>query len=65
MNKEDDIIVYTVHDVARILQIGKTTAYQLVASEAFPTFRINRRYYITKDNFEKWMRYHTNKTYKF
>ena len=65
MQGNDDIIVYVVEDIESILHLGRTKAYQLMSSDAFPSFRLNRRLYVTKPNFEKWLQSYTKKTFKF
>ncbi len=60
-----DIIVYTVGDVQQILSLGKTRTYELMRSDGFPSFRLNNRLYVTKENFEKWLSKYTNKTFRY
>ena len=62
---ENDIIIYTVNDIQRILSLGKTRAYELMRSDGFPSFKLNNRIYITKPNFEKWLEKYTNKTFRY
>lgn len=63
--EENDIIIYVVDDISKILHIGRTKAYQLMSADAFPSFRLNRRLYVTKNNFEKWLNSNTKKTFKY
>jgi excisionase family DNA binding protein len=65
MNTDNDIIIYTVDDVSHMLKIGKTTTYRLMSSDAFPSFKLNRRLCVTKDNFHTWLHKNTKKIYKF
>lgn len=60
-----DIIVYTVNDIQNILSLGKTRTYELMRSDGFPSFRLNSRLYVTKENFEKWLSKYTNKTFRY
>ena len=59
------IVVYTADDIRIILSLGKTKTYELMRSDGFPSFKLNNRLYVTKENFEKWLNKHTNKAYKF
>ena len=45
----------TVKDVRKRLNIGKDTAYALMRSESFPSFKIGGRYFILEPNFDKWL----------
>ena len=55
-NKEDDVIIYTIKDIQRILGIGKNNAYKLLQLPSFPFIKIGKRYLIPKDDFEKWIK---------
>ena len=61
----NDIIIYNVSDIQRMLSLGKTRAYELMRSDGFPSFKLNNRLYITKPNFERWLDKHTNKTFRY
>ena len=63
--QECDTIVYTVNDIRNILSLGKTKGYELMRSDGFPSFRLNNRFYVTKNNFEKWLDRYTNKTFRY
>lgn len=63
--KEYDITIYTVKDIQVLLSLGKTKAYELMRSDGFPSFKLNNRLYITKQNFEKWLEKYTNKTFVY
>lgn len=54
MNNEYDIIL-SVKDLQGILKCGKNKAYALMKLEDFPSFIINNRYYVEKNNFLKWL----------
>jgi excisionase family DNA binding protein len=60
-----DIVLYTVEDIQKIFGIGRTTAYQMVSAEGFPTIRINRKIYIPKNRLEKWLEQNCGKTIIF
>ena len=65
-NKEEyDIVVYTVNDIQKILSLGKTRAYELMRSDGFPSFKLNNRLYVTKQNLEKWLDRYVNKTFRY
>ena len=46
---------YTVEEIAAILDIGRTSAYQLVKSGAFKIIRIGNSIRIPKIAFEQWI----------
>lgn len=62
---DNDIIVYTVSDIQRIMSLGRTRAYELMRSDGFPSIKLNNRIYITKTNFEKWLDKNTNKVFRY
>lgn len=45
---------YTVEEIAALLNIGRTTAYQLVKEEHFKTIRIGNAIRISRKSFDKW-----------
>lgn len=47
--------VYTVSDLTKILKIGKNTAYALMRSKGFPSYKINERYYVTESALNEWL----------
>lgn len=64
-SNRDDVFLYTTEDIARIFKIGRTTAYHLMGSPGFPSFRLNRKMYVTKENLEKWIQGNKGKSYIF
>ena len=46
---------YTVDEIAAILDIGRTSAYQLVREEHFRSIRIGNSIRISKKSFDEWM----------
>ena len=62
---DNDIILYTVGDIQRIMSLGRTRAYELMRSDGFPSIKLNNRIYITKTNFEKWLDKNTNKVFRY
>ena len=53
----------TVKDVQSILNIGRTTAYQLMRSSGFPTLRINNRLFVSQEALEKWIKMYSGRQY--
>ena len=47
---------YTVKEIAGILKISKSKAYELIRTSTFPTIRIGKRIIIPRDGFFEWMR---------
>ena len=46
---------YTVDDIAAILNIGRTSAYQLVKEGHFRSIRIGNAIRVLKLSFEEWL----------
>jgi len=46
---------YTVEDIAAMLNIGRTSAYQLVKEDHFKTVRIGTAIRISKKSFDEWL----------
>lgn len=46
---------YSVEDVAKILNIGRTSAYNLVKENHFKVVRIGHTIRISKRSFDKWL----------
>ena len=49
------IVLYAVKDIQTIFKIGQTQAYRLMNASDFPSFRLNKRLYISKIELEKWI----------
>ena len=47
--------VYKAQDLVSILKIGRDTAYALMRSDDFPSYKLNERYYITDEALNKWL----------
>ena len=47
--------VLQVSDLMKILKIGKSKAYALMHSSNFPSTKLGNTYFITYDNFQKWL----------
>jgi excisionase family DNA binding protein len=48
-------ITLRVEEIAEILRVSKSNAYELVRRGVFPSFRIGRRICIPRDPFLKWL----------
>lgn len=46
---------YTVQEIATILNVGRTTAYQFVDEGYFKTVRIGHTIRISKKSFDEWL----------
>ena len=53
--EKNNMIVYTVKDIQKILKISRTAAYALVEGKHFPVKRIGRSIRVSKEAFDKWM----------
>jgi len=62
--KENEIVLYTVKDIKRILGIGHNQVYDLVNTRGFPKIQIGRKYLVPKDKFEKWIYVNIGKSIK-
>lgn len=49
-------MVHTVKSLSEFLHIGKNTAYALMKSDGFPSYRINRQYFITDESLKSWLK---------
>lgn len=54
-NLDTEKRTYTVYEIAAILNIGRTSAYQLVKEEHFKIIRIGNTICISKKSFDKWL----------
>lgn len=48
-------IVLTPMDVAEVLGISRNTAYQVVHSRGFPSFKVGKQYRVSRDKFLSWL----------
>ena len=62
---KNEIQLYTVSDIQRIFQIGRTNAYRLMTSDGFPSIRLNKKLYISHEKLEKWLNQQAGKEYSF
>lgn len=65
MIDKTDPVLYTVNDIMRIFRMGKSRAYQLMVSDGFPSFRLNKKIYVSQEKLEKWIEKTCGKTYKY
>lgn len=49
------IDVYTVADLQQIFSCSKPAVYRLLKSPSFPSFKVNRRYYVRLADLERWI----------
>ena len=54
-NEESDKRTYTVMEIAALLRISKTKAYELCSQELFRIIRIGRAVRISKSSFDEWL----------
>jgi predicted DNA-binding transcriptional regulator AlpA len=47
---------YTAREIRSIIGCGKTALYNLLKDENFPSVLIGNRYYVPKEEFERWYR---------
>lgn len=48
-------LMLSVQEIAKVLGISKTSAYDLVRSKGFPVLKIGSRLIVPKDKFRKWV----------
>ena len=51
----NDTLVYTVNELAKVLNIGMNSAYCLVNSKDFPKLTVGRKILIPKKALEQWI----------
>ena len=54
-NASEEKRTYTVSEIAKILDIGKSSAYNLVKRNMFRTIRIGKTIRIPKESFNAWL----------
>lgn len=59
------IVLYTVSDIQKIFNIGRTKAYELMSADGFPSFRINNRVYVERNKLSNWIEKRTGKQFNF
>lgn len=65
MNNIDryEIVLYTIKDIQNIFKLGRTKAYELMASDGFPSFKLNSRVYVEKAKLNEWVSKQAGKEY--
>lgn len=48
-------LAMTPEDVARVMSMSKNNVYQLMHSTAFPSFKVGRKLYVSKNAFIRWL----------
>lgn len=48
-------LVLGVNDVAKILDIGRNSAYDLFHQPGFPVLRVGRNFRVSRDSFRRWV----------
>ena len=51
--------VYTVEDLQTVLQIGRSTAYELVNRKGFPVLRLGKRILVPAAELTEWLKKNT------
>lgn len=46
---------YISKDIQSIMRCGKTKLYELLTNKTFPMIKIERKFYIPKAEFDKWV----------
>lgn len=54
--------VLTAKDVSDILKLGKNQTYILMNSNAFPSYKIGRKVFVTDEALEEWLKKIQGKT---
>lgn len=60
---KQEIVLYTIDDIKQIFKIGRNKALALMSSSGFPSFKINRKLYVSKTELENWIAKNKGKTY--
>ena len=53
--KNEETLVYTIEELAKVLKISKSSAYQLARSKDFPIIRINKRILVLASKLKIWL----------
>ena len=51
---QDLPLVMTPEDIAKVLQISRNTAYEVVHRVDFPVFKIGKQYRVNREHFIEW-----------
>ena len=60
-NYDDLPLMLSVHDVAEVLGISKSSAYVLAKEKGFPKLKIGARVVIPRDRFIEWINKNVSK----
>lgn len=52
-------LMLSVQEIAKVLGISKTSAYELVMSKGFPVLKIGSRLVVPKEKFREWVEQNT------
>lgn len=55
-DQENLTVVYDTKKLQAILNCGRRQAYELMNSSTFPSFSINTKHYVYKEEFKNWLR---------
>lgn len=58
IRSEDLPLVLTPMDISEVLGISRNTAYEVIHSQGFPSFRVGKQYRISRERFLKWLEGH-------
>lgn len=53
----------TVKDLQAVFSCGKDKVYQLMHSSGFPTIQVGGRYYVRRDDLDRWLSTYTGRKY--
>lgn len=59
----DRAMILKTDDIKEIMGIGRDKAYALIKSKGFPALKIGNTYFVTVENFQKWLNDYTGKEY--
>ena len=67
MNNLDNngVVLYTVTDIQRVFNLGRTKAYELLSADGFPSFKINNRVYVEREQLLSWLNKRVGKRFSF
>lgn len=54
--------VLTAKDVSDILKLGKNQTYMLMNSKAFPSYKIGKKFFVTDEALDEWLKKIQGKT---
>ena len=61
--KENSKVFLGVKDIQGRTGLSRDRAYRLRQSKNFPSFMIGRQYFVTVDEYDKWLKNSANKKY--